>query len=321
MITTMRDVLVLTPSFGEHSSLPWSELEAAGLRPRRPQAAHPLSSRQLCEEIGDAEALLVGLDDLDAAAIAAGPKLKVIAKHGVGVDNIDVAAATARGVTVTNAPGANSGAVADLVMGMTLTMARQLLAAHQSVTAGGWYRFFGPELAGKTMAILGFGRIGREVFRRACGFGMTVLAHDPYVPDGTVRASGAKPVDRETALSAGHVVTMHLPSAPDGGPLIDRGQLARMRTSAYLVNTARGALVDEVAVADALESGKLAGYAADAFAHEPPRESPLLAAPNAVLTPHIGAFTDRANETMGTMVVRDVARVLRGEPPEYPVRP
>lgn len=320
MITTMHEVLVLTPSFGEHSSLPWSELESAGLRPRRPRGAHPLTSQQLRAEIGDAEALIVGLDEVDADAIAAGPNLKVIAKHGVGVDNIDVAAAAERGITVTNVPGANSGAVADLVMGVTLAMARRLIPAHRNVTSGGWDRFFGPELSGKTMAILGFGRIGREVCRRAFGFGMTVVAHDPYVPGADVAEAGAEPVDRETALSSGDVVTLHVPGAP-GGPLIDRDQLARMRPGAYLVNTARGALVDEVAVAEALESGALAGYAADAFTREPPRDSPLLTAPNTILTPHIGAFTDRANETMGTTVVRDVARVLRGHSPEHPVRP
>lgn len=312
----MSEVLVLTPSFGQHSPEPWAVLDAGGVTVRRPRAPHPQSSAQLAEEVGDAEALIVGLDDVDAAAIAAGPRLKVIAKHGVGVDNIDLAAAGARGIVVVNAPGSNSGAVADLVMGMLLASARQLVPAHESVVAGRWERFFGPELQGATLGIVGFGRIGQEVARRAHGFSMDVCATDPFVPEDVMHRAGVRPVSLETAFAEARFLTLHLPG---GERVVTAERLATMAPGAYLVNAARGDLVDEQAVADALHDGRLAGYAADAFAEEPPTGSPLLTAPRTLLTPHVGAFTDRANQVMGTTVAHDVLRVLRGEAPAHPV--
>lgn len=317
----MHEALILTPSFGQHSAEPWQILQRAGVATRRPVAPHPLSSAQLSAEIGSAEALIVGLDAVDRAAIASGPKLRVIAKHGVGVDNIDVAAAQELGIVVVNAPGSNSGAVADLVLGMMLAMARQLLPAHESLIAGRWDRFFGPELHGSSLGVVGFGRIGQEVARRAQGFAMDVCAHDPYVPDAVMTDRGVRPVGLEECLTAQRFVSLHLPATADGAALITADRLAAMPEGAYLVNAARGELVDEQAVADALRGGHLAGYAADAFRSEPPVDSPLLSAPRVLLTPHIGAFTDRANQVMGTTVADDVVRVLRGESPRHPVRP
>lgn len=313
----MGEILVLTPSFGQHSGEPWAILEEGGAVVRKPRRPHPQSSSQLVEEIGDAEALIVGLDEVDAAAIEAGPRLRVIAKHGVGVDNIDVAAARERGIVVVNAPGSNSGAVADLVMGLLLASARQLLAAHDSLVAGRWERFFGPELHGATLGIIGFGRIGQEVARRAHGFSMDVCATDPYVPEEIMREAGVRPVSLDRCFAEARFLTLHLPG---GERVVTAERLATMPPGGYVVNAARGDLVDERAVADALHAGRLGGYAADAFAQEPPVGSPLLTAPRTLLTPHIGAFTDRANQVMGSMVARDVLRVLRGEDPMHPVR-
>lgn len=317
----MPEALVLTPSFGQHSAEPWQILQRAGVATRRPVAPHPLSSAQLSAEIGSAEALIVGLDAVDRAAIASGSKLRVIAKHGVGVDNIDLAAAQEHGIVVVNAPGSNSGAVADLVLGMMLAMARQLLPAHESLVAGRWDRFFGPELHGSSLGVVGFGRIGQEVARRAQGFAMDVCAHDPYVPDAVMTDHGVRPVGLDECLTTPRFVSLHLPATADGAALITADRLAAMPEGAYLVNAARGELVDEQAVADALHGGRLAGYAADAFRAEPPVDSPLLSAPRVLLTPHIGAFTDRANQVMGTTVADDVVRVLRGEDPRHPVHP
>lgn len=316
----MADVLVLSPSFGKFSKRPFELMESLGHTPRSPSVPSPLTSAQLQAEIGDAEALIVGLDHVDAAAIAAGPRLKAIAKHGVGVDNIDVAAASARGITVLNTPGANRSAVADLVFGLLLAVTRNIVKAHESVTAGKWENFHGPELGGKTIGIVGFGRIGQEVARRAHGFGMKVLAYDPYLePQVFFEAAAEHCHDLDDLIERSNVVTLHLPGS--GEVLLDSDRLARLPRGAVVVNAARGDLVDEHAVRAALDSGQLGGYAADAFAHEPPTGSPLLGAPHSVFTPHIGAFTDRANEIMGTLVVDGIAAVLDGREPAHPVKP
>ncbi len=311
-------VLVSTPSFGARSDAPWTALAEEGLVARTDTGRHPLAAADLAEVVGDADALIVGLDRVDARVLAAAPSLRVVAKHGVGVDNIDVAAAAARGVSVVNAPGSNTGAVADLAFALLLATARQIVPAHTSTAAGKWERFYGPELAGRTMGVIGFGRIGQAVARRAAGFDMTVVAHDPYVPDERIAEFGVQPLSLDECLSRADAVTLHVPGT-GGPPLLDADRIALLKPGAYLVNTARGDLVDEQALADALTSGRLAGAGLDAFATEPPGDSPLLAAPNVVLTPHMGAFSDDANAAMGTTVVRDIARVLRGDRPHNPV--
>ncbi len=287
----------------------------------RPTDRHPLSSAQLRAALADTnpDALIVGLDEVSAEVIAAAPGLRVIAKHGVGVDNIDCAAARHHGVRVVNAPGSNTNAVADLTMALLLAALRQIVPAHTSTVAGGWDRFFGPELGGRTLALLGFGRIGQAVARRAAGFDMRVIAYDPYLPDEVFTAAGVTAASLDECLAQADVLSLHLPAAPGAAPLLGRAELSRTKPGACLVNTARGELVDEHAVADLLRSGQLRAAAVDAFTTEPPRDSPLLSAPNVVLTPHVGAFTHEANAVMGVTVARDVARVLRGEPPVHAV--
>jgi D-3-phosphoglycerate dehydrogenase len=312
-------VLVSTPSFGARSNAPWATLEEEGLVARTDTERHPLSAAELAEVVGDADALIVGLDRVDARVLAAAPSLRVVAKHGVGVDNIDVAAAAARGVTVLNAPGSNTGAVADLTFALLLATVRHIVPAHAATAAGRWERLYGPELAGRTLAVIGFGRIGQAVARRAAGFDMTVVAHDPFVPDERIAQLGGHPLPLDECLRRADAVTLHVPGT-GGAPLLDAERIALLKPGAYLVNTARGDLIDEQALADALTSGQLAGAGLDAFATEPPTGSPLLTAPNVVLTPHMGAFSDDANAAMGTTVVRDIARVLRGERPHNPVR-
>lgn len=317
---TGQEVLVTTPSFGQQSVRPWEALEREGLVARRPRGAHPLAAADLLEEIGDAPAVIVGLDAVDATVLERAPGLRVVAKHGVGVDNVDLVAAARAGVTVVNAPGSNSGAVADLALGAMLALARRLVPAHASLTSGRWERFPGVELEGRTVALVGFGRIGRQVARRAAGFGTHVVAYDPYLPDEAFAEAGVRRVELDECVAVADFLSLHLPADPADGPVLDRARLATMREGAYLVNAARGGLVDEDALVDLLEAGHLAGAALDAFAEEPPRPgSRVLTAPNVLLTPHIGAHSDLANAAMGTTVVADVARVLRGEDPLHPV--
>ena len=312
--TALGDVLITTPSFGQHSEEPWEELRRHGLQARRSSGQHPMSPADLAQQVGSCDALLVGLDLVDAQVMDAAPRLRVIAKHGVGTDNIDLEAARKRGITVVNAPGGNSDAVADLTLGLLLALARQIVPAHASVVAGRWDRFFGPQLSGRTMGVVGFGRIGQAVARRAQGFGPRLLAHDPFVPAEVMHAAEVTPATLDEIFVHCDVITLHLPSAPNGTPIVSRDVLQQLKPGTLLVNAARGDLVDGVAIAEALSSGALGGYAADAFTPEPPpADHPLLKAPRTLFTPHIGAFTDMSNAAMGTTVVGDIARVLNGE--------
>jgi len=310
-------VLVTTPSFGQQSPRPWEALVTAGLEACVPEGTHPLSATDLTAELvrTGADAVVVGLDAVDASVFAAVPALRVVAKHGVGVDNIDLEAARAAGVVVVNAPGSNSGAVADLALGAMLALARQLLPAHASMVAGRWERFPGVELTGRTLGLVGFGRIGQAVARRASGFDMDVVAYDPFVPTEVSDAAGVRRAGLEEVVTGADFVSLHLPGTPGEPPLVDARLIEGMRRGAYFVNAARGGLVDEEALVAALRDGRLAGAALDAFAHEPPgADDPLVTAPNVLLTPHIGAFTDVANAAMGVAVAEDVARVLAGQP-------
>jgi D-3-phosphoglycerate dehydrogenase len=314
------EILITTPSFGQQSTQPWEALEREGLTVRRPKAAHPLAAGQLVAELGNSQAVIVGLDAVDVSVFAAAPQLKVVAKHGVGVDNIDCEAAKAAGVRVLNAPGSNSGAVADLTFGLMLGLARQLIPAHNSLTAGRWDRFPGIELTGRTLAILGYGRIGQAVAKRGHGFDMDIVAYDPYVPADVFAAGGVRQAGLEECVASADFLSLHMPGVPGAAPLIDAAMLRRMKKGAFLINAARGGLVDEQVLVQLLHDGHLAGAALDAFAQEPiPEGSPLLSAPNMLITPHIGAYSDLANTKMGVMVATDVARVLRGEQPHNAV--
>ena len=309
-------VLVTTPSFGRFSADPLAAAEAQGFRIVTPAFPHPLSSEQLAEEFRRVRptAVIVGLDDVSGPAVAALDGIRVVAKHGVGTDNIDVAGVEARGGVVVNAPGSNSDAVADLTIGLVILTTRRVLEASASLMRGEWSTFSGREIGGLVLGIIGFGRIGCAVATRARAFGTRIVAYDPFLPDAAFTDVGVERVALADLLTRSDVVTLHMPG--DGGkPVLDRAALATMRHGAILVNAARGGLVDEHAVAEMLHEGKLSAAAFDAFDEEPPRSSPLLQAPNVVLTPHIGAYTDRANAAMGLAVVDDIARVLAGEEP------
>ncbi|MEE4592437.1 phosphoglycerate dehydrogenase [Streptomyces sp. DSM 41524] len=317
----MPTTLITTPTFARHSARPWQILEEAGAGPLRPREDTALPTAELLSHAAAADALIVGMDPITAEVMDAAPRLKVIAKHGVGVDTIDVAAAHARAIPVVCAPGSNSRAVAEYTFGLLLSAARSLTASHTAVAAGGWPKLFGPELHGKTLGIVGFGRIGRLLAGYARAFGMELLAHDPYVPEADVRAHGAEPAALDALLERADAVSLHTPPDPSGAPLLDRARLAAMKPGAILVNAARGGLVDERALADLLGSGHLGAAALDAFGTEPlPADHPLRGAPRTVLTSHMAACTPEANQAMGAMVAEDVVRVLAGEEPRHPAR-
>ncbi|MET7296809.1 phosphoglycerate dehydrogenase [Streptomyces griseoloalbus] len=316
MSTPGRTTLITTPTFARHSPDPWTLLADGGAGPVRPYDDRALPHDELLERVTGADALIAGMDPITADVMDAAPRLKVIAKHGVGTDTIDVPAARDRGIPVVFAPGSNSRAVAEFTFGLVLDAARRISASHTSVTDGAWPKLFGPELHGRTIGVVGFGRIGRLVAGYARAFGMRVLAHDPYVPDDAVTAADAEPVPLDALLARADVVTLHLP--PAGEPLLDAARLDAMKPGAILVNAARGGLVDDTALAAALHSGHLAAAALDAFAVEPlPGDHVLRTAPRLTLTSHMAACTPEANRAMGLMVAEDVLRVLAGEPPHH----
>ena len=270
----------------------------------------------------DYDALIVRSQvQVDAAAIAAAARLKVVGRAGVGVDNIDVKVATGAGIAVVNAPTANTIAAAEHTLALILALARRVAAADASVRRGEWRRadFMGAELVGRTLGIVGLGRVGLTVADRARAFEMTLLGSDPLVSADAAAAHGVRLVELDALLPDADVVTLHVPLAAATRGLLGAERLARMKPGALLINVARGGIVDEAALAEALASGRLGGAAIDVFEHEPVRDSPLLSAPNTVLTPHLGASTIEAQAKASLEVVEGVLDVLAGRPAAYQV--
>ena len=251
----------------------------------------------------------------DAEMIAAASKLKVIGRAGIGVDNIDLAAATEQGVVVMNTPGANSVATAEQTFALMLAVSRHTAHAHLSLAKGEWNRsqYAGQELFKKTLGIVGFGRVGRLVAARAIAFGMTVIAYDPYVSEDVARALDVTLVDLEDLWPQADLITLHTAATPETVNMINADSIAQMKDGAIIINVARGTLIDEAALAAALDSGKLAGAAIDVFRNEPPAKAhPLIGHPKVTHTPHLGASSVEAQRNVAIQVVDQVLDALRG---------
>nr|WP_217499627.1 phosphoglycerate dehydrogenase [Curtobacterium flaccumfaciens] len=270
----------------------------------------------LLAALSDAHAVLVrSATKIDAEAIAAAPVLKVVARAGVGLDNVDIKAATTAGVMVVNAPTSNIISAAELTVGHILSLARHIPAAHASLAAGAWKRssYTGVELYEKTVGIIGLGRIGALITQRLQAFGVTVIAYDPYVTTARAQQLGVELVSLEDLLRRADFTTIHMPRTPETLGMISDAQFALMKPTAFVVNVARGGLIDEDALHRALTSNTIAGAGLDVFVAEPPKDSPLLALPNVVVTPHLGASTDEAQEKAGVSVAKSVRLALGGE--------
>jgi D-3-phosphoglycerate dehydrogenase len=270
----------------------------------------------LLPALADADALIVrSATTVDAAALAAAPQLKVVARAGVGLDNIDVEAATRAGVLVVNAPTSNITSAAEHAIALLLACARNVPAANESLKRGEWRRsrFTGVELAGKTVGVLGLGRIGQLVAARLAPFEVTLLGYDPYVPAARAAHVGVRLVGLDELLAASDFITVHLPKTAETTGLIGERELALCKPGARIVNAARGGLVDEHALALALKEGRVAGAGIDVFASEPCTDSPLFGFESVVVTPHLGASTPEAQEKAGTAVVRSVRLALEGD--------
>ena len=282
-----------------------------------------LAAGGLAEAVGAYDALVVRSQTrVDAAVVEAGSSLKVIARAGIGLDNVDVEAATRRGVMVVNAPQSNILSAAEHTMALLLALARNVPRASAALRSGAWERerFQGVEIHGKTLGVIGLGRVGTMVAQRALSFGMRIVAYDPYVSRERARQMGIELMpDLGALLVQSDFVTIHLPRTPETEGLIGERELALMKDGARLVNTARGGLVDEGALERSLRDGHLGGAALDVFADEPVTDHPLFGLDNVVVTPHLGAATAEAQDKAGLAIAEMVRLALRGEYVPYAV--
>jgi D-3-phosphoglycerate dehydrogenase / 2-oxoglutarate reductase len=269
---------------------------------------------ELARDLATADALIVrSATQVTADLIAAAPNLRVIARAGTGVDNVDVPAATARGILVMNAAGANSVSVAELTVGFLVALARAIPAADASMKQGVWdkKRFMGIELRGKVLGVVGFGRIGREVASRARAFGMEILAYDPFLASRAADAAGVPLVTLDDLLARADFLTLHVPALPETRRLINAERLSRMKKGVRIVNTARGELIDDAALAAAIQSGHVGGAAIDVFDPEPPTDTTLTKLPQVIATPHIAASTIEGQELVGNETAVQVRDYLK----------
>ncbi len=268
----------------------------------------------LAAALADADALVVrSAVQVDDALLEKAPKLRVIGRAGVGVDNIDAEAATRRGIVVMNTPGANAVAVAELAIGLMIALARKLPAANASMHAGKWDKknLQGGELRGKTLGILGLGRIGLEVARRARGFGVDIIGSDPFVSAAVARENGIKLVTLDELIAGSDFLTLHVGLTPQTTGVVNEKSIAKMKKGVRIINCARGELIEDAALIAGLKSGQVAGAALDVFTVEPPKESPYFGMDNVILTPHIAGSTAEAQEAVGIQIAAQVRDYLK----------
>ena len=282
-----------------------------------------LSPEELKDRIGEYDGLIIrSATRVTEDVISAADNLKAIGRAGIGVDNIDIEAATKRGVVVANAPESNTVAAAEHTLGLMLAAARHIPAADVSLKGGEWKRsaFKGVEVRGKTLGLIGLGHVGAIVARGALGMGMRVLAYDPYVSEDRIRSMNVdRAEDIDEVFENADFVSLHVPRTPQTMGLVNEATLARMKPTAYLINVARGGIVDETDLYNALKSGEIAGAALDVFAEEPTTESPIFSLSNVVVTPHLGASTAEAQDRAGVTAAEQVAIALRGAVPTHAI--
>lgn len=298
-------------TFGIFNKVPVERLEDAGCEVRLNPYGRPLTPAEIVEHAKDADVIILGNDRLDSATIGKLPNLKLVVRHGAGLDNIDFSELGKRDITVANTPGANKEETADLTFALILDLARMVTQSINQLKGGVWNKIPGRTLYGKTIGIIGVGAIGMAVASRAMGFGMDILGNDIVQRDEAARF-GLLYTSLNELLSASDVVTIHVPLTSATKNLIGARELKRMKPGTLLINTARAGVVREAALEKALMSGHLGGYAVDVYAREPPDPTSYMSLPNVLTTPHIGSSTMEANLRMGDMAVDNILAFMNG---------
>ena len=313
-------VLVTPTSYGKNDPSLRVRLEEAVGHVIYNSEGRPLKSPELIEIIPNIDGYIAGLDEIDAGVIEAAETLQVIARYGIGVDAIDLDAARENEVVITNTPGANASSVAELTVGLILSLARQITIGNSLMQSGIWPRLHGVSLVDKVIGILGLGAVGKQLVLRLSSFECTIRAYDPMPDSKFARQHQVEFCDLHNVISQSDFLSLHLPLVPETREMVDATFLAKMKKGSFLINTARGELIDELALAKALEHGHLSGAALDVFTHEPPdKENRLLALPQVITTPHMASHTDIATDTMGHYALRDCLAVLQGKEPKHRV--
>lgn len=316
----MGKVLVSASHFDTLCQQAWKLLEDNGheviFDPARSFPSY--SYEELVDIIPDIDASIIGMDYYDEKVFKIAPKLKCVCKFGVGVDNINLADATKYGVKACNCPGQNSNAVAELTVGFMVAVLRGIIPLHKAMEKSTWPRYLGEEMEGKTVGLLGFGAIAREVAKKLSGFDVKIKAYDLYPNEAAAKELGVEMVSQDEVIQTCDIVSLHAPATAENHHLFNAESIASMKDGAYLINAARGALVDLDALAAAIKSGKIAGAALDAFEVEPlPSDSPILQCENVVLTPHTGAETRQAYHKVSMVAAQNVIDTLAGREPKF----
>jgi len=315
-------IFVTARSYGVNSPEVFERLKKIGevVRAQNP----PLKAELLSQIIHEYDAIVAGLDEYTAPVLEKAEKLKILARHGVGVDNVDMKKATELGIIVTYTPSANAISVAEHTFALILSLVKKIVQLDESVKTGEWARAkeLGSELHGKFLGIIGLGKIGSTVAQLAKAFGMTVIVYDPYVKEEYAERLGVKLLTLENLLQISDIVSIHAPYTNETHHIIGARELSMMKKEAYIINTARGGLIDEKALIAALRNKVIAGAALDVFENEPPPPNyELLKMDNVIVTPHSAAHTRESVSRMTEMVTVDIEAVLRGERPKYVANP
>jgi len=316
-------ILIEARPFCLFDKLPLERLEAQGLKIVDMRGSG-MDDSAFINALADAQVVLAGNDlRVDDRVFEAAPRLKAIAKLGAGLDTVDIPAATRRGIAVFHTPGANNQAVADHTFALILAVARRIHHCHQSLLENRWEhtRIMGIEIWQKTLGLIGLGAIGRCVAQRAKGFQMRIVAYDPYWPAAFAKAHDIERLDVDGVLATSDIISIHSPLTPDTHKLIGRREFSLMKPTAILINAARGGIIDETALCEALKNNRIAGAGIDCFEDEPPSGSPLLTLDNVVLTPHTAAFTHDAMNNMNVSIVDQIIEFIQGNKPAHLVNP
>ncbi len=308
----MEKILTTPRSYGKNMPQLFEALEGAGYEVVRNTTGGILDREQMKAMIADCVGVIVGVDPLDAEILACAPKLRAVSKYGVGVDNIDLEYCAAHDIKVSRTVGANSEAVADYAMALMLAVARRVPMIDRKCRRMDWGKITTRDVSHATLGLFGLGAIGRHVARRAQGFGMRVIAYDPYWPEDFARENDIARADADTIFREADFISLHLPLMPETEGFVGERELSLMKSTAILINTARGALVDEKALLTALKENRIYGAGLDAFAHEPPEDDDWFSLDNVVLGSHCAASTTGATENMGRMATDNLLRDLAG---------